>query len=303
MNNYVVLALYKFTNILDTKQLQSVIFQRCKQLGIIGTILIAAEGINGTIAGSKDAIDEVKRFFNLDLNINDIEWKESFCQQKPFNKLKIKLKNEIVTLGVNDIDPSEQAGDYVAPKDWNEFIARDDVVLIDTRNKYEIKIGSFKGAINPETDNFREFPQFLSSIEHLKDKKIAMCCTGGIRCEKSTALLKQNGFTDVYHLKGGILAYLEQINKEENKFSGDCFVFDERVALNHDLEPSGHKQCFGCRHPLSDADLESSYYVKGVSCPYCYHSTSQTDKARFAERQKQIDLAKKRGTNHFAYND
>ncbi|MDD5273174.1 MAG: rhodanese-related sulfurtransferase, partial [Methylovulum sp.] len=225
--------------------------------------------------------------------------KESYTDTLPFNRPKVKLKKEIVTLGIEGIDPQRVVGTYVNPKDWNQLIQDPNVILIDTRNDYEYQVGTFKNAINPKTDSFRQFPEFVKTqLDPNTHKKVAMFCTGGIRCEKSTAYLKEQGFSEVYHLKGGILKYLEDVPEQDTLWQGECFVFDERVTVNHQLEKGGYDQCNACRLPITEADKASVHYQQGVSCPHCYDKASNEQKARFAEREKQMALARQRGEAH-----
>ncbi len=298
MNKIVVAALYKFSNLDNFRELKTPLLQFCQKHGIKGTLLLAAEGINGTVAGTRDSIDSLLNYLQSDPRLSDLEYKESYCEKQPFYRTRVKLKKEIVTMGVADLDPSK-SGKYVAPEDWNQVISDPDVVLIDTRNDYEIGIGTFANAINPKTNTFREFPAFVDKeLSHLKDKKIAMCCTGGIRCEKSTAYLLQQGFKDVVHLKGGILKYLEEVPVEESLWNGECFVFDNRVAVNNKLAPGEYDQCHGCRNPLSMEDKNSAKYSAGVHCPHCYDNLSEDQINRFSERHKQVQLANSRNTQH-----
>lgn len=292
-------ALYKFVSLPDYQEIQQPLLAECQKLGIKGTLLLAEEGINGTIAGTRENIDAILAYLRSDSRFSDLEHKESFSGKMPFIRMKVKLKKEIVTLGVPGIDPTKLVGTYLNPKEWNDFISEPDVVIIDTRNDYEVDIGSFKNAINPNTTSFREFPEYVKkNLDPQKHTKIAMYCTGGIRCEKSTAYMLSQGFKEVYHLKGGILKYLEQIPEAESKWNGDCFVFDERVAVTHGLEEGEYDQCHGCRHPITENDKLSDKYVKGVSCPLCYDRYSEEKKQRSAQRQLQIDLAKQRGIQH-----
>jgi UPF0176 protein len=271
----------------------------CLAAGAKGTLLLAEEGINGTIAGDRETIDRVLSYLKSDSRLADIDHKESLDECIPFYRMKVKLKKEIVTMGVGNIDPNSLVGHYVEAKDWNDLISDPDVTLIDTRNDYECDIGSFKGAINPQTTTFREIPDFVEkNLNPAKQKKVAMFCTGGIRCEKSTAYLLDQGFEEVYHLKGGILKYLEETPKEESLWEGECFVFDNRVAVDHDLNGGSYDQCHGCRHPITEQQKQSVHYQKGVCCPLCYDQLSDDQKQRFAERQKQIDLAKDRNEAH-----
>ncbi len=275
------------------------LLEKMKALDIHGTLLLAHEGINGTISGRNKAIKTLFEWLSQFEGLDNIISKESYAEFQPFKRTKVKLKKEIVTMGVEDIDPNTCVGQYVDPKDWNALISREDVITIDTRNDYEYEIGTFKGAINPETETFREFPDYVKkNLDTNKHKNVAMFCTGGIRCEKSTALLKKYGFEKVYHLKGGILKYLEDVPAEESLWEGECFVFDDRVAVNHDLEVGQYKQCFACRYPITKEDEESEHYIKGVSCPRCYHQSTDEQKQRFAERQKQIALSRARGEEH-----
>jgi UPF0176 protein len=225
--------------------------------------------------------------------------KESHCDEMPFLRCKVKLKKEIVTMGIEGVDPKDVVGSYVKPEDWNALIENPDVVLVDTRNDYEVQIGTFKNAINPETESFREFPAFVeANLDPAKHKKVAMFCTGGIRCEKSTSYLKSQGFDEVYHLEGGILKYLETVPESESSWQGECFVFDERVAVDHQLNRGQYDQCNACRMPITESDKQNEHYVQGVSCPHCHAKTSPEQRERFAERQKQVDLARARGEHH-----
>lgn len=298
-SNFVIAAMYKFVRLPDYHELREPLLDFCNEQGIKGTLLLAKEGINGTVAGSREAIDNLLTYLKRDERFLGIEHKESYDETQPFYRMKVKLKKEIVTMGVEDIDPNHIVGTYVEPQDWNALISDPDVILIDTRNYYEYNIGTFEGAINPETTTFREFPQYIA--EHLdknKHKKVAMFCTGGIRCEKSTAYVKQQGFEEVYHLKGGILKYLEDVPQDQSKWQGECFVFDNRVAVNHDLEKGSYDQCHGCRHPITEEDKQSEKYLLGVACPRCYDDQSEEQRQRFMERQKQIQLAKQRNEEH-----
>jgi len=299
MRQYVVSALYKFVELKQFEQLRAPLLAFMKQHQIRGTLLLAKEGINGTVAGFVDSIDALYVWFSNYSEFDNISHKESYTHEMPFNRSKVKLKKEIVTLGVEDIDPKYSAGTYVKPKDWNRLISSDDVMVIDTRNDYEVQIGTFEGAVNPKTKTFREFPAFVkSNLSIEKNKKVAMFCTGGIRCEKSTAYLKKLGFAEVYHLEGGILKYLEDVPQEESLWQGECFVFDERVAVNHDLQKGQYDQCHACRFPITQADQASSDYVHGVSCPHCIHQQTPAQRSRYAEREKQNQLAKHRGESH-----
>ena len=263
------------------------------RINLCGTLIVASEGINGTVAGDRAAVDAIHQFL-LNEGFNAMEYKESESSDKPFRKMKIKLKKEIVTLGV-EVKPRDLVGHYLDPKEWNDLISRDDVILIDTRNDYEFKAGTFKGAIDPKTESFREFPEYVKqNLEQHKDKKIAMFCTGGIRCEKSTSLLLQEGFNEVYHLKGGILKYLEETPAEESMWEGECFVFDGRTAVTHGVEEGENIKCHACGWPLTKVEAEQPSYEHGVSCVYCIDKTTDKQKAGFRMRQSQIAAAKRK---------
>ena len=295
----VVCALYKFVRLDNYPELRQPLLAVMEAQQVRGTLLLAHEGINGTIAGSRAGIDEVLAWLRKDARLSDIDYKESYTDALPFNRAKVKLKKEIVTLGVEGIDPQRVVGTYVSPKDWNQLISDPDVVLIDTRNNYEYQVGTFKNAINPNTESFREFPRYVvENLNPQQHKKIAMFCTGGIRCEKSTAYLKEQGFSEVYHLKGGILKYLEEVPAADTLWQGECFVFDERVTVNLQLEKGNYDQCNACRLPITEADKTSDNYQQGVSCPHCYDKVSAERKTRFMEREKQMALAKQRGVAH-----
>lgn len=294
-----VCALYKFVSLPDYQAMQPSISAKLKQFDIRGTLLLAAEGINGTISGSRSAINEFLDWLQADDRFHAIDYKLSYHKTQPFNRTKVKLKREIVTMGVEGIDPNEVVGTYVEAEDWNTIIADPDVLVIDTRNEYEYNIGTFENAVNPHTETFREFPDYVDSqLDPTKHKKVAMFCTGGIRCEKASAFMKLRGFDEVYHLKGGILKYLEKVEQENTMWNGECFVFDERVAVNHSLEKGQYDQCHACRHPITEGDKASAEYVPGVSCPRCYADLSEQQRERFSEREKQVQLAKSRGDVH-----
>lgn len=299
MHNIVVCALYRFVRLDDCRELRGPLHDLLLRNGIRGTLLLADEGINGTVAGTRDAIDALLDWLRSDPRLADLDYKESLTGQLPFRRTRVRLKREIVTLGVPGIDPNRDAGRYVAPSDWNALISDPDVLVVDTRNDYEFRVGSFRHALNPETTTFREFPDFVRSrLDRTRHKKVAMFCTGGIRCEKSTAFLKQQGFDEVYHLKGGILKYLEEVSEEDSLWEGECFVFDERVTVNHRLEPGRFAQCHACRMPVSAADMADERYEAGVSCPQCHDRLSETRKTRCRERERQIRLARERGDAH-----
>ena len=300
-----VAALYRFVAFDAPEQLQPNIQAQCAAGGIKGTILLAHEGINGTVAGAPAAIDALISFLRHIPGCNDLDVKYSHAKEMPFYRMKVRLKKEIVTLGVEGIDPKREVGTYVQPEDWNALISDPDTVLIDTRNDYEVAIGTFEGAVDPRTKSFSEFPEwFRTHRDELATgkTKFAMFCTGGIRCEKSTAFLKAEGIDEVYHLEGGILRYLENIPEAQSKWQGECFVFDERVSVKHGLALGEMELCHACRRPISQADKASAHFVEGVSCPACYGERSDDDRARFAERQRQIALAKKRGKQHIGVN-
>ncbi|CAM4407194.1 MAG: hypothetical protein LEGION0403_FIIPPAGN_00908 [Legionella sp.] len=297
--SYVISALYKFVSLSDYLQLQEPLLSFMKLNKIRGSLLLAEEGINGTVAGTREAIDALYGWFNEHSSLANIVYKESFADKMPFNRTKVKLKKEIVTLGVEGVSPNDVVGTYVKPGEWNALISSDDVTVIDTRNDYEIQIGTFKNAINPNTASFREFPQYVAeNLSPATHKKVAMYCTGGIRCEKSTAYLKMLGFEEVYHLEGGILKYLEEVPAAESLWEGECFVFDDRVAVNHSLEKGSYSQCHACRLPISEEDMRSEFYVQGVSCPHCIDQHTEIQKQRHQEREKQNQLAKARGETH-----
>ena len=298
-NSIVVCALYHFVTLEDFESLKAPLLALMEKHTVRGTLLLAKEGINGTIAGTREGIDIILAHIKSDPRFEGLSFKESFDSSLPFYRSKVKLKKEIVTMGVEDIDPREIVGTYIKPKDWNALISDPEVVLVDTRNQYEVQIGTFEGAINPETVSFREFPKYVSeNLDPNKNKKVAMFCTGGIRCEKSTAYLKQQGFDEVYHLEGGILKYLEDVPEEETMWQGECFVFDNRVTVNHQLEKGQYDQCHACRMPITQQEKQHEHFTPGVSCHYCYDQTSEEQRKRFEEREKQIQLAKKRGEAH-----
>ncbi len=295
MSEIVVAAFYKFAKLPDFKQLQAPFLEFCLSVNINGTILLAAEGVNGTVAGSRSSIDSLISFLKAEPRLHDIEHKESFTNELPFDRMKVKLKKEIVPLGVSTVDPNELVGTYVSPEEWNELISDPEVVIVDTRNDYEVDIGTFKGAIDPKTKRFRDFPAFVSAtLDPDKHKKVAMFCTGGIRCEKASSFMLQQGFKEVFHLKGGILKYLEKIPSDKSLWDGECFVFDQRIAVGNGLIVGDHEQCYACRHPVSPQDRESSKFRLGVSCPYCFDNLPEKTRARAIERQKQNVLSKKR---------
>jgi UPF0176 protein len=308
---FLTAALYKFVELPDFAALQAPLLAVCEAHGIKGTLLLAAEGINGTIAGLADDVHAVLSYLRSDSlfknRLATLEHKESWASAMPFYRMKVRLKKEIVTLGVPDVHPALMAGQYVKPSDWNELIARPGVVLVDTRNDYEVSIGTFAGAVNPATASFSELPGWveremqsggqLAEVDGVKPK-VAMFCTGGIRCEKSTAFLKSKGFGEVYHLEGGILKYLETVPEAQSRWQGQCFVFDERVSVGHGLLEGDLELCRSCRDPLTEAAKASPLYERGVSCPGCHGRTTDEQKAGYRQRQKQVDLAEARKQSH-----
>ena len=304
---FLTAALYKFVELPDFAELQAPLLAVCEARGIKGTLLLAAEGINGTIAGLPDDVHAVLAYLRSDARLATLEHKESWASAMPFYRMKVRLKKEIVTLGVPDVHPALMAGQYVKPTNWNELIAQPDVVLVDTRNDYEVSIGTFSGAVNPATSSFSELPSWveremqsggkLAEVDGIKPK-VAMFCTGGIRCEKSTAFLKSKGFEDVYHLQGGILKYLETVPEAQSQWQGQCFVFDERVSVGHGLLEGDLVLCRSCRDPLTEAAKASPLYERGVSCPGCHGRTTDEQKAGYRQRQKQVDLAEERKQSH-----
>lgn len=295
----IVAALYKFTPFRDPAGLRGPLAAACCRAGVRGTLLLAPEGINGTLAGSRAAIDAALAAVRDLPGCRNLDWKESTAAAQPFARLKVRLKREIVTMGIAGVDPIRAAGQYVDPQDWNALIRAPDVAVIDTRNAYEVAIGSFAGAIDPGTESFREFPGWWAAQAHrFAGKRIAMFCTGGIRCEKATSFLRAEGVAEVFHLRGGILKYLEAVPETESLWRGDCFVFDDRVSVGHGLRPGAHLLCHACRRPLSAADTRRPEYEPGVACHRCAGQTDPSDKARFRERQRQIALARSRGMPH-----
>ena len=291
----VVAALYKFVTLKDFATLRQPLLAAMKAHGVKGTLLLAEEGINGTISGTRAAIDGFLGELKSDTRFADLDHKESFCDENPFYRSKVKLKKEIVTIGVEGADPNKRVGTYVEPVDWNALISDPEVLLIDTRNDYEVALGTFEGAADPRTTSFGEFPKYVGeNLDPARHQKVAMFCTGGIRCEKASSHLVSQGFREVYHLKGGILKYLEEVPAHESKWQGECFVFDQRVAVGQGLVPTELEMCHGCRMPLSAEDKTSPQYEEGVSCPKCFATLSEKSKASSRERQKQINLATKR---------
>ena len=296
---YVSCALYKFVTLPNYAALREPLLNAMSKNNVFGTLLLAQEGINGTVSSTREGIDALLNWLNQQPGLENIDTKESYHSDIPFYRTKVKLKNEIVTMGVEGIDPKQVVGTYVKPEDWNALISDPDVVLVDTRNDYEVEIGTFENAVDPKTKTFREFPAWAKdNLDPQKHKKVAMFCTGGIRCEKSTAYMKEQGFDQVYHLEGGILKYLEKVPKEQTLWSGECFVFDNRVAVDHDLKRGSYDQCHACRMPITEQEKDHLHYQEGLSCHHCYGTVDEEQKQRFAERQKQVALAKKRGEEH-----
>ena len=296
----VVAALYQFNEIYDLNKKKKELLSLCKSRDVRGTLILATEGINGTISGKKPHIDAVIHHISNWGEIEDLDVKYSWTTEQNFNRMKVKIKKEIVTMGVDRINGKIDSGIHVDAKDWNSLIERGDVILIDVRNKFEIEVGRFKGSIDANTDTFSDFPNWVEehSTELEEKPAIAMYCTGGIRCEKASAYMKSEGFKEIYHLKGGILKYLEEIDPTETLWEGECFVFDDRVSLKHGLEEGAYELCYGCQEPLSEQDRESRFYEEGVTCPKCYDILKESKKARSRERQRQISIARSRGTQH-----
>ena len=296
-------AFYHFITLDNIKNLQTIIQDYCDKKSLKGTILIAHEGINGTISGKEkdilsfhEFIKKDEKFFNI---FQNLEYKASWSDENPFYRMKVRLKKEIVALGLPEISPTKKVGTYIKPKEWNALISDPDIILIDARNTYEVDIGTFRNAINPKTTSFREFPEYVKkNLNQKKNKKVAMFCTGGIRCEKASSYMLEEGFEEVYHLQGGILKYLETIPEKDSLWNGECFVFDQRVAVTNQLKEGQYSQCYACRHPLSQDELKSNDYNEGISCCYCIKTTSLAKKNNLKERQKQIHLAKTRGEDH-----
>lgn len=305
-SRYLTAAFYQFVTLSDFADLRAPLLAFCESQDVKGTILLANEGINSTIAGPESGVRAVLAYLRSDARLANLQHKESWSDKPPFYRMKVKLKKEIVTMGVPTVNPNETVGKYVKPQDWNALISDPDVLVIDTRNTYEVDIGTFKGAVDPRLKSFSKFPAWLMAQPQIANSeakksggvdqktKVAMFCTGGIRCEKSTAFLKSQGFDEVYHLEGGILKYLESVPPEQSLWEGECFVFDERVSVGHGLKPGDYELCRACREPISQADKDSPYFVLGLSCPRCHDTKTPEQIARFEERQRQINLAKLR---------
>ncbi len=307
MSRYLTAALYKFVELPDCADLKPGLQAVCDANNVKGTLLLATEGINGTIAGLPAGVHAVLAHLRADARLADLSHKESWADEPPFLRMKVRIKKEIVTLGVEGVSPTRMAGTYVKPQDWNALISDPDVVVVDTRNDYEVQIGSFKGAVDPNIKTFADLPDWVAAQEQgggvlsadgPKKPKVAMFCTGGIRCEKSTALLRMQGFDEVYHLEGGILKYLETVPPKDSLWQGECFVFDERVSVGHGLQVGTLELCRSCRHPVGDEQRASPFYEKGISCPNCFDAKTPTQKKGSAERQRQVELARHRGTAH-----
>lgn len=302
-DHWLVAALYKFVSLPDFEDIKPRLEEVCKANGVLGTLLLAKEGINGTVCGPREGIVAMMEFLWSDHRMAGLAPKCSESTEAAFTRMKVKLKREIVTMGCEGIDPNRLVGRYVKPQDWNALISDPDTLVIDTRNSYEFAIGSFEHAVDPATTTFRQFPKWVK--DNLKDKpegerpkKVAMFCTGGIRCEKATAYMLEQGFDEVYHLEGGILKYLEEVPEEESLWKGQCFVFDQRVSVGHGLQQGQYDLCHACRMPITEEEKQSDKFEQGVSCPHCYDSLTEDQKARFSERQKQIQLAKARNEKH-----
>ena len=299
----IVAAFYKFIHLSDPVAVQRDLQKACESAGILGTILIAHEGINGTVCASREGICALMAHFADSPYFSDIQPKYSFAEKPAFYRMKVRLKREIVTMGQPDIDPENSVGTYVSPQDWNALISASDTLVIDTRNRYEVAIGTFENAVDPETASFRDFPAWIENYmadlpEEKRPKNIAMFCTGGIRCEKATSYLRARGYENVFHLEGGILKYLETMPAEDSAWRGECFVFDQRVSVKHGLAPGAYDQCHACRTPLTQEDKQRASFEHGVSCLHCIDAHDDADRARFRERQKQIRLSKERGQAH-----
>ncbi len=297
----IVAALYKFAPVADPEAWRGPLTTLTRKAGLTGTLLLAPEGINGTVSGDRLGLQTLLKWLRQQPGLADVQPKYSFAQAHTFYRMKVRLKREIVTMGQPEVDPRNSVGRYVTPQDWNALISDPDTLVIDTRNHYEVSVGSFAGAVDPRTENFREFPawvdQYLAQLPE-QPKNIAMFCTGGIRCEKSTSYLVSRGYQNVFHLEGGILKYLETVPEAESKWEGECFVFDHRVSVGHGLTPGAYDMCHACRMPITPEDKNHPHYEAGLSCPACYDTITPEQRARFAERQKQIQLARARGEEH-----
>lgn len=292
-----VAAFYRFAPVTDPAALRSRLLECAEAEALRGTVLVAPEGINGTIAGVRAGLDRFFEAVRAETGMAGVDIKFSSADAIPFHRLKVRLKREIVTMGVTDLDAAREAGVHVPPGEWNALVSDPDTFVIDTRNAYETAIGTFQGALDPETESFRDFPRWAEeNLDRFKNKRVAMFCTGGIRCEKASAYLKRIGVDEVFHLKGGILKYLEEVPAENSLWQGECFVFDERVGIRHGLEQGETTLCRACRHPLTPEERQSRWFQEGVSCPHCHESRTDEDRERYAERQRQVELADKRGS-------
>ena len=298
-NRFIVAALYKFVRLPDFRELKRPLLERCRELRLKGTLLLAPEGINGTVAGSREGIDGILDYLHSEPRFADLAHKESLATGVPFHRMKVKLRQEIVSLGLPGIDPEHLRGVYVEPEDWNAEISRPGTLVLDVRNEYETGIGAFKNAVAPDTGTFREFPDYVEkNLNPQEHTRVAMYCTGGIRCEKASSYLLSRGFREVVQLQGGILNYLEKVDRDHSRWEGECFVFDSRVAIDHELAEGEFEQCFACRRPLRQEDMASKKYQPGVSCPRCHDDLTPEQRRRFSERQRQVELAESRGEQH-----
>ncbi len=301
LNKYKIASFYQFLDFFDYKESKKNIELLLLNKNITGTVLLASEGINATISGDSISLDKTLDSLMKIVNIDKLNIKFSYSLNRPFKRLRVKIKNEIVTMGISNAKPQKDTGTFVDPVEWNKIINDSSTIIIDTRNFYEVSIGSFANSLSPNTKTFREFPKWAkNNLDKSKNSKIAMFCTGGIRCEKASSYLKSIGFKDVFQLKGGILKYLEDIEKKDSLWKGECFVFDERVSVVHNLEEGNYNMCHACRMPINDSDMKNNKYIKGVSCSHCFNKTSDEDKKRFLDRQKQVELSKLNNTDHFA---
>ena len=295
----VIAALYKFVHLPDYRDIREGLLAVCRDNKVKGTLLLAEEGINGTVAGSRVGIDRLREYLGKDSRFDSLEYKESFAAGIPFHRLKIKLKKEIVTMGRADIDPVGLSGTRVSAAEWNALINDPEVLVLDTRNQYEYEVGTFQNAVSPGLNSFREFPGYVQTkLDPVRHRKVAMFCTGGIRCEKASVFMLQQGFDEVYQLQGGILRYLQEVKPEENHWQGECFVFDGRVTVDRELHRGEHEQCYSCRRPLSPQDRQSDKFEQGVSCPNCYEKLTPARRASLKERQRQVELAAERNQLH-----
>ena len=298
-NRFIIAALYKFIRLPDFRELKQPLLERCRALKLKGTLLLAPEGINGTVAGSREGIDGLLDYLRSEPRFAGLAHKESLAAGLPFHRMKVKLKQEIVSLGIAGVDPEHLRGEYVKPEDWNAEISRPDTLVLDVRNEYETGIGAFKNAVAPDTGTFREFPDYVEkNLDPEQHTRIAMYCTGGIRCEKASSYLLSRGFREVVQLQGGILNYLEKVDRNHSRWEGECFVFDSRVAVDHELAEGEYEQCYACRRPLNQEDVASEKYQPGVSCPRCHDDLTPEQRQRFSERQRQVELAESRGEQH-----